>query len=106
MAERVTADLAAEWRSGGYVDEHMRDQLVIFQALAKGRSEVFPGRDMGDTGDAGLREPSLHARTAEWVAKEVLGVNFDFEGSCEGIGFGEDDQDLAGLREGVGKLEM
>lgn len=102
MVKRVTADLAIEWQSGAYVDEHMRDQLVIFQALAKGRCEVFPGKDVGDDDCGDLREPSLHARTAEWVAKEVLGVKFDFEGSCEGIGFG----DLEGVEESVAKLEL
>lgn len=89
MAKRVTAELATEWRSGAFVDEHMRDQLVIFQALASGRSEVFLGREVGGVNDGQLREPSLHARTAEWVAKEVLGVEFDHEGVCDGIGFGD-----------------
>lgn len=74
MATNVTADLCSEWRSGVFVDENMRDQLVIFRALARGRSEVFPGREVGGEGDGEPREPSLHARTAEWVAKEVLGV--------------------------------
>jgi RNA 3'-terminal phosphate cyclase (ATP) len=32
-------------------------------------------------------EPSLHAKTAQWVTHEVLGVEFDDEGSCEGVGF-------------------
>ena len=86
MAERVTNELAGEWLSGGWVDEHMRDQLVIFQALADGRSEVFAGEDE----DGGLREPSLHARTAEWVARQMLGVRFDMHGVCEGVGFRSD----------------
>lgn len=42
MVEGVTKNLAEEWCSGTWVDEHMRDQLVIFQALAQGRAEVFP----------------------------------------------------------------
>lgn len=84
MAEAVTNKLATEVESGSYVDEHMRNQLVIFQALAEGRSEIFPGLDE----DGGRREPSLHARTAEWVAKTVLGVRFDAQDSCEGFGFG------------------
>lgn len=105
MVKRVTVDLADEWRSGGFVDEHMRDQLVIFQALAKGRSEVYPGRESGGTNDDALREPSLHARTAEWVAKEMLKVKFDSEGSCEGVGFGEE-HDVAKIEEGIGKMEL
>lgn len=86
MAERVTNELAQEWLSGGRVDEHMRDQLVIFQALAEGQSQVWAGRNEDD---GEQREPSLHARTAEWVTKRMLGVRFDAMGSCEGIGFGE-----------------
>ncbi|KAK5123837.1 hypothetical protein LTR85_002473 [Meristemomyces frigidus] len=86
MVERVTNELAEEWLSGGWVDEHMRDQLVIFQALAEGRSEVWAG--MGEDGE--VREPSLHARTAEWVAKQMLGVRFYSEGACDGVGYGCD----------------
>ncbi|KAK4542508.1 hypothetical protein LTR36_006760 [Oleoguttula mirabilis] len=87
MAERVTNELAEEWLSGGWVDEHMRDQLVIFQALAAGRSEVWGGKGE-DKGKE--REASLHARTAEWVAERMLGVRFDWSGGCEGVGFGDE----------------
>ncbi|CZT25621.1 uncharacterized protein RCC_11289 [Ramularia collo-cygni] len=104
MVKRVTAELADEGRSGTFVDEHMRDQLVIFQALASGKSEVYPGRNM-EVADGPLREPSLHARTAEWVAKMVLGVKFDSEGSCEGVGFGEG-QDVATLAKGLDQLQL
>ncbi|KAF2213948.1 hypothetical protein CERZMDRAFT_120685 [Cercospora zeae-maydis SCOH1-5] len=105
MVEKVTNDLANEWASGAWVDEHMRDQLVIFQALAKGRSEVFPGWDQDENEQ--LREPSLHARTAEWVAKQLLGVTFNAEGSCEGVGFdasrvGEADLATGGASLGLG----
>ena len=55
----------------------MRDQLIIFQALAQGTGQIQDAE-----------EPSLHARTAEWVAKEMLGVRFDAEGNCEGVGYG------------------
>ena len=85
------------------MDEHMRDQLVIFQALAKGRSEVFPGAD----GDGEEREPSLHARTAEWVSKQILGVKFDSEGSCEGVAYGDEDEGTTGRLAGdVEKLQV
>jgi RNA 3'-terminal phosphate cyclase (ATP) len=32
-------------------------------------------------------QPSLHAQTAMWVAKEIIGVDFDDEGTCEGVGY-------------------
>lgn len=69
MADRVSRDIWHEWTSGAYVDEHMRDQLVVFQALASGESLVFGGRTpLGE-----LREPSLHTRTAEWVVERMMG---------------------------------
>jgi RNA 3'-terminal phosphate cyclase (ATP) len=67
LADRVSHDLYAEWSSGAYVDEHMRDQLVVFQALAEGESRIFAGRTI--TGEP--RETSLHARTAEWVVDKM-----------------------------------
>ncbi|OQO07075.1 hypothetical protein B0A48_07641 [Cryoendolithus antarcticus] len=75
---RCVNELCALWTSGARADEHLRDQLVVFQALAEGRSEVFGGDG---------REISLHARTAEWVAKQMLGVRCQEDG-IEGIGFG------------------
>lgn len=92
MVEAVTNALANEVESGAYVDEHLRDQLIIFQALANGKSEVYPGVDLDE--DRALREPSLHARTAEWIAKKMLGVTFDAEGSCEGVGLGAGEDEV------------
>jgi RNA 3'-terminal phosphate cyclase (ATP) len=91
MAARVTRELTNEWKSGAWVDEHMRDQLVIFQALAQGRSEVCPGQHLDADGApvSGTRPPSLHTQTAQWVAEQLLGVAFDSQGVCTGIGFGE-----------------
>jgi RNA 3'-terminal phosphate cyclase (ATP) len=67
----------------GCVDEHMRDQFVVFQALAMGKSNVYGGKRR----EVPL-EPSLHARTAHWVAKEIINVQFDGDGGCEGVGLG------------------
>lgn len=108
MVKQVVNDLADEVESGGWVDEHMRDQLVIFQALAQGRSEVFAGRGR----DGRRREPSLHARTAEWDAQRMQGVRFGVDGVCEGIGFGcrtAEDADVDGrdeLADAVEKLDV
>ncbi|KAK0798448.1 hypothetical protein LTR02_002476 [Friedmanniomyces endolithicus] len=89
MAGRVVRELHGEVSSGACVDEHLRDQVVIFQALAKGRSVVFAGEDEDEDGEGWkAREPSLHARTAEWVCREMLGVRFDAGGVCEGVGYG------------------
>lgn len=105
LADRVCADLEAELASGACVDEHMRDQLVIFQALADGRSEIYGGGEG--------REASLHARTAEWVAETVLGarVEFDGRGGCVGFGFGGEGRKgggerVVGLEEGMARLDV
>jgi RNA 3'-terminal phosphate cyclase (ATP) len=82
LVRKVSDDLISEIEHGGCVDEYLRDQLVVFQALAKGKSEVYGGIKGDD-----LVEPSLHAQTAHWVAKELIGIKFDKQGNCEGIGF-------------------
>ena len=56
----------------------MQDQLVIFQALAEGRATVDSGRE---------RYASLHTKTARWVAEKVLGIAFEDDGVCQGMGF-------------------
>ncbi|PSN59099.1 RNA 3'-terminal phosphate cyclase [Corynespora cassiicola Philippines] len=81
LTKKVVGDLVTEINHGGCVDEFMRDQYVIYQALAEGRSSVSGGLKMDK-----LLEPSLHAQTAQWVVKELMGVEFDEEGSCEGVG--------------------
>ncbi len=83
LVKRVVAELAMEIAHGGCVDEYMRDQLVVFQALAKGVSRV----DVGFNVDGGAMEASLHTVTAEWVVRELLGVEVAGGGECEGVGF-------------------
>lgn len=104
LAERVSWDLHREWSSGAQVDEFLRDQLVVFQALAKGKSRVWGGLEDG----GGLRQASLHARTAEWVAAEMLGVKADGEGYVSGVGFaGElEERRPVDLAERLGRLEV
>jgi RNA 3'-terminal phosphate cyclase (ATP) len=77
------------------VDEYLRDQLVVFQAMAEGRSTVYGGKSKENA----LVEPSLHAKTVQWVAHEMLGAVFDDDGGCEGVGHdpsgGRADEDMA-----------
>ncbi|KAI4674555.1 uncharacterized protein J4E88_008291 [Alternaria novae-zelandiae] len=82
IVKKVSDDLLTEIEHGGCVDEYLRDQMVVFQALAEGRSKVYGGKRKDV-----LMEPSLHAKTAQWVAKEIIGVEFDDEGGCKGIGY-------------------
>lgn len=108
MVKKVSDDLLGEMDHGGCVDEFMRDQLVVYQALASGRSAVGGGR----TDDGELLEPSLHARTGMWVCQKMLGMEFDERGGCEGIGlkpgaWGEDvDDKSADLVSGIEKLQL
>jgi RNA 3'-terminal phosphate cyclase (ATP) len=82
LVKKVIEELDEEIQHGGCVDEYMRDQLVVFQALANGRSQV----DAGKSPDGKVVEASLHALTAYWVAFQVLAVEFDREGICNGCG--------------------
>lgn len=83
LVSKVMKDLKRELKHGGCVDEYMQDQLVVFQALAAGKTEVDGGID---------REATLHTKTARWVAEQVVGAGFDELGRCQGLGYavGED----------------
>jgi RNA 3'-terminal phosphate cyclase (ATP) len=74
IARKVSKELYAEVSSGGVVDEFLQDQLVIFQALAEGRSS-FP-RGGGSVGDGGnpIRQGSQDSAGLE-EAIEQLRVN-------------------------------
>jgi RNA 3'-terminal phosphate cyclase (ATP) len=54
------------------VDDHLMDQLVIFMALAEGRSEIVG------------REPTLHTRTAIAVAEILTTAKFEIQKLNEG----------------------
>lgn len=73
---QVVKELDKELAHGGCVDEYLQDQLVVFQALAQGKSSIDFGKET---------EPSLHTQTVRWVGQEILNLNFDNEGACEGI---------------------
>lgn len=113
LVKKVVADLVTEIGHGGCVDEYLRDQLVVFQALVEGKSRVDGGRvDSRKKRRGELVEPSLHAKTAQWVVGEMLGVNFDDDGSCEGArympgeGIGDREGGEKDLAESLEKLEI
>ena len=83
MAELVAKNLKDEVETGAYVDGHMQDQLKIFQALADGQSQLYAGEVNGRP-----RDPTLHTRTAEWIANKMIGAKFTQDDECEGVGFG------------------
>ncbi|KAF3807342.1 RNA 3'-terminal phosphate cyclase [Colletotrichum gloeosporioides] len=111
VSRRVVRDLAKELSVKGSVcDEFLQDQLVIFQALAGGRTS-FPRSPVAEGADAetlqqNVAEPdlgermrrdrtekpfgqgSMHSQTARWVASEILpGLKWYNKGEiCEGVG--------------------
>lgn len=78
LVVRVVAELEDELKHGGCVDEFLQDQLVVFQAISRGKGIMDIGQG---------RAPSLHTKTVRWVGERLLGVRFDDEGSCEGVNF-------------------
>ncbi|RYO79655.1 hypothetical protein DL766_005340 [Monosporascus sp. MC13-8B] len=118
ISRKVCDDLHAEVADHrGVVDEFLQDQLVIFQALAEGGTS-FPRRGSSRPNEASadddeiadlehsvgsldlervmrrdrahepFGEGSLHARTARWVASELLPAVRWFDGGsiCDGAG--------------------
>jgi RNA 3'-terminal phosphate cyclase (ATP) len=106
ISRKLVKELYEEISMGGVVDEFLQDQLVIFQALADGRT-CFPRGEAKDNleqsmaklvlDDEGLRKDktdkpfgdgSTHTTTARWVTAELLpGVDWYNKGNiCEGIG--------------------
>lgn len=77
LVTKVVDDLEQELTTGSCVDEYLQDQLVVFQALAKGRSRVD-----GRKGE----KATLHTHTVRWVVERILGAPFDEDGVCEGAG--------------------
>jgi RNA 3'-terminal phosphate cyclase (ATP) len=127
VAQKVVDELDACIRRGGTVDEYLQDQVVVFQALAEGRSRIsdckedsvssevqdrnggLGGEEEGDVFDR-TDEPfgngSLHTRSAKWVVSQMLmNVKWLDKGAiCVGVGWKSE-----GLNEvvnGVGDLSL
>lgn len=78
MAEYVVRNLLEDLESGAATDRHTADQLILFAALARGRSRY--------------RVPRVtdHVRTNLWLAREILGARaeiFDDTVTIDGIGW-------------------
>ncbi|CAG8957699.1 hypothetical protein HYFRA_00000034 [Hymenoscyphus fraxineus] len=79
IAKKVVSSLNFEVRKGGLVDEHLHDQLIIFQVLAGGKS-VIPGsaetanssRQRMERTDQPFGDGSPHATTARWVTSQFF----------------------------------
>jgi len=69
------------------MDEYVQDQIIVFLALAKGRSTVKTGLPL-----------TLHTRTAIWLAEQITSARFTVQEDgtgdscqttiiCDGIGY-------------------
>ena len=81
VADDACSDLFQFLASDAAVDEHLADQLILYMALAKGRSSVVTERI------------TTHLKTNMWVVEQFLPVTFradEIKGrvSVEGVGFG------------------
>ncbi|KAI0710375.1 RNA 3'-terminal phosphate cyclase [Cerioporus squamosus] len=82
VGREAGGELVSNLAHGGCVDEYMQDQMIIFLALAQGRSTVKTG------------PLTLHTRTAMWAAEQLTEAKFrvqETEGGavieCDGIGY-------------------
>lgn len=80
IARRVCADLEREVGGRGVVDEYLQDQLVVFQALAEGRTS-FPRTD-GDVEEEDDEDEDLELELE--LAKERLEIGDEEEGGRGG----------------------
>jgi RNA 3'-terminal phosphate cyclase (ATP) len=81
VADDACSDLFRFLASEAAVDEHLADQLILYMALAKGRSSIVTERI------------TTHLKTNIWVVEQFLPVTFRVDEtkgivSVKGIGFG------------------
>ena len=82
----VVNGLEEELAHGGCVDEYLRDQLVVFQALAGWSASVDYGNKNKNGKGKGKEVVNLHTKTVEWVAEEILGAKFSSNSNSKGGG--------------------
>ena len=73
----------------------MQDHLVASQALSKGQAKF----------DTGTSVTKLYTRTARWVAESLLGVEFDEDDHCFGIGFDANARDPPAVADQIDIVE-
>jgi len=74
----VVRSLLEDLRSSATMDRHLADQIIIFAALAKGRTQYI------------LPAMTDHVQSNLWLVKKILGAEFHLEGnllSIDGVGF-------------------
>jgi len=95
ISQKVVSELDIELQNNGVVDEFLQDQLVVFQALAEGRSSIPRSTSNGgyktrlDRTEEPFGDGSTHTTTARWVASQLLPQAkwYDNGRVCEGVGW-------------------
>jgi hypothetical protein len=82
----AAAALLKQFDSGACVDEHLQDQLIVFMALANGKSRVRTG------------ELTLHTKTAIHYCALFTGVRYSVTADNDAA----DDDGIGGVSVGVG----
>jgi RNA 3'-terminal phosphate cyclase (ATP) len=67
LGQAAGGELAADLAAGAALDIHGADQVLVYMAMAKGRSSFT------------TRAVSSHARTAMWLLEQFLPVQFDVQ---------------------------
>lgn len=63
VGDEAALELVEDINAKGCVDKHMQDQLIIFMALAKGKSRIKTG------------PLTLHTKTAIYIVEQMTDVN-------------------------------
>lgn len=97
ISQVLANGLDNELRMGGLVDQYLQDQLIIYQALAEGKTYITGTSDSAIPEDCSIpdaaNEPfgdgSLHTQTVRWVASQLLPeLKWGAGGRiCEGVGY-------------------
>ncbi|MBI4776688.1 MAG: RNA 3'-phosphate cyclase [Deltaproteobacteria bacterium] len=77
IAGNVVRNLLEDIRSGGAVDRHLADQLILFAALAEGASAI------------GIPAVTDHVESNRWLVERILGARTDLKDhllEIEGVG--------------------
>jgi RNA 3'-terminal phosphate cyclase (ATP) len=78
IAQKVVKDLLADIQTGSTVDRFAADQLILFAALAEGRTEYL------------IPKLTDHVESNVWLVREILGCKVEISGRSlviQGIGF-------------------
>ena len=78
IAEFVVNSLMADLRTGATTDRHLADQLILFAALARNKTEYL------------VPKITDHVLSNLWLVNKILGAKTEIEGNLvriEGIGF-------------------